>query len=86
MLTGAFLNHIASQARRPDQWEPRLESTERHSDLAARDGGDLDLRCLTVPSELGQRKLQLEATQTHAEHQRSALDVVNASRNAQRNP
>ena len=35
---------------------------------------------------LGQGQIELAATQAHAEHQRSPLDVVNASRNAQRNP
>jgi hypothetical protein len=32
----------------------------------------------------GQGQIELAATQTHAEHQRSPFDVVNASRNAQR--
>ena len=35
---------------------------------------------------LGQGQIELAATQAHAEHQRSPLDVVNASRNAQRHP
>ena len=35
---------------------------------------------------LGQCQIEFAATQAHAEHQRSPLDVVNASRNAQRHP
>lgn len=35
---------------------------------------------------LGQGQIELAATQAHAEHQRSPLDVVNASVNAQRHP
>ena len=35
---------------------------------------------------LGQGQIEFAATQAHAEHQRSPLDVVNASRNAKRHP
>lgn len=35
---------------------------------------------------LGLGQIELAATQAHAEHQRSPLDLVNASRNAQRYP
>lgn len=35
---------------------------------------------------LGKGQVELATTQTHTEHQRSPLDVVNASRNAQRHP
>ena len=57
-----------------------------HLRIGDHDGDRPDTARVQQAFPLGQGQIELAATQAHAEHQRSPLDVVNASRNAQRNP
>ncbi len=57
-----------------------------HLRIGDHDGDRPDTTRVQQAIPLGQGQIELAATQAHAEHQRSPLDVVNASRNAQRHP
>lgn len=57
-----------------------------HLRIGDHDGDRPDTARVQQAFPLGQGQIELAATQAHAEHQRSPLDVVSASRNAQRHP